>query len=417
MIYPKIEKKKVIKTMKKAVRTRWLSLDAAVDALHKEYVGITQTLRIMKEDHSTNGAMADGLLKKIENPRFVGTLYMLKFVLPHLTTLSKTFQKGSLNFSRISPSIEKTIRKLHQITAEKQHLNSLLNDVDGRLRRCQFDFSTFQKEMIAELATRYINALENNIRQRFPKDVVTVLEAFNIFNAEVIPNSTSDEFAIYGTDEIEVSKKHYYDNKLKTGELLINQWEDFRYELVSLKKKWVSFKENLKANKLPCKTNATEWSLNQIVRCFSGLDDYTEIVSLAQIALTVPVTNAWPERGASAVKRVKSRTRSTMKNDLLNALLNISINGHACNSVEAKKLIADNVIKFDSRKRQKNPSSYRSIVKSISTSTQVEESNNLDIIDQEPAELLEIKDSLHITTNIFATDSDSEGESDNDESY
>ena len=48
---------------------------------------------------------------------------------------------------------------------------------------------------------------------------------------------------------------------------------------------------------------------------------------LAQITLTVPVTNAWPERGASLVKRVKSRTRDTMKNDLVNALLNISING------------------------------------------------------------------------------------------
>ena len=54
------------------------------------------------------------------------------------------------------------------------------------------------------------------------------------------------------------------------------------------------------------------------------------------MSLTVPVTSAWSERGTSAVKRFKSRTRSAMKNDLLNALLNISINGPAYNSKEAK---------------------------------------------------------------------------------
>ena len=47
------------------------------------------------------------------------------------------------------------------------------------------------------------------------------------------------------------------------------------------------------------------------------------IAFLAQVSLTVPVTNAWPECEASAVKRVQSCTRSSMKNYLLNALLNI----------------------------------------------------------------------------------------------
>ena len=63
-------------------------------------------------------ARADGLLRKIDNPTFLGTLYMLKLVLPHLSTLSKTFQKSSLNFSRINPNIEKTIHKMSSIEAE-----------------------------------------------------------------------------------------------------------------------------------------------------------------------------------------------------------------------------------------------------------------------------------------------------------
>ena len=59
---------------------------------------------------------------------------------------------------------------------------------------------------------------------------------------------------------------------------------------------------------------------------------FKEIAFLAQVPLTILVTNAWPEHGASAVKQVKSRTGRTMKNDLFNSLLNILINGPACNS-------------------------------------------------------------------------------------
>ena len=47
-------------------------------------------------------------------------------------------------------------------------------------------------------------------------------------------------------------------------------------------------------------------------------------VTLAKIANIVPVTNAWPEGAASAIKRFKSRQGSSMKSNLLNALLHIT---------------------------------------------------------------------------------------------
>ena len=75
---------------------------------------------------------------------------------------------------------------------------------------------------------------------------------------------------------------------------------------------------------------------------------------MSLVYLTLPVTNAWPEHGAITVKQVKSCTRSTMKNDLLNALLNILINGPAYNSKEAKQLNSEAAMKFESSKRQKS---------------------------------------------------------------
>ena len=39
------------------------------------------------------------------------------------------------------------------------------------------------------------------------------------------------------------------------------------------------------------------------------------LLQLAEVCVTLPVSNAWPERGASAIKRLKTRLRSTLKND------------------------------------------------------------------------------------------------------
>ena len=52
------------------------------------------------------------------------------------------------------------------------------------------------------------------------------------------------------------------------------------------------------------KNHATEWGLTQVVRRFLELEEYSEIATLAQVALIVPVTNACLEESASAVKRV-----------------------------------------------------------------------------------------------------------------
>lgn len=54
---------------------------------------------------------------------------------------------------------------------------------------------------------------------------------------------------------------------------------------------------------------------------------YPCISKIAEVVLALPVSNSGPERGASKIKLIKSRVGSRLKNDLLNSLLQISING------------------------------------------------------------------------------------------
>ena len=60
----KRQKKQLVRKVKKAVKTRWLSLQASVDSVYQEYVGQTHTLQSIKDPQS--GPVVKGLLKKKE---------------------------------------------------------------------------------------------------------------------------------------------------------------------------------------------------------------------------------------------------------------------------------------------------------------------------------------------------------------
>lgn len=90
------------------------------------------------------------------------------------------------------------------------------------------------------------------------------------------------------------------------------------------------------------KSTPNEWSLKRVMATKSTFEQvYPRSVQIAEAALALPVSNAWPERGASQLKLIKTRIRSQIKNDLLASLLYITINGpaphtEACNSLVSK---------------------------------------------------------------------------------
>lgn len=103
-------RKKVTKRLQKACKTRWLSFDKAVKAAHEDLDSILLCLSVLVDD-----ATANGLLKKLKAPDWIAALYIFTDVLPVLSLLSRTFQKGSISFSQIQPSIEITVASLQAI--------------------------------------------------------------------------------------------------------------------------------------------------------------------------------------------------------------------------------------------------------------------------------------------------------------
>ena len=61
----------------------------------------------------------------------------------------------------------------------------------------------------------------------------------------------------------------------------------------------------------------------------------------AQTCLTQPMSNEVVERGASAVKTVKTRLRSRLKNDMMATLLHIPLNGPNHDTEECREMLTE----------------------------------------------------------------------------
>lgn len=51
------------------------------------------------------------------------------------------------------------------------------------------------------------------------------------------------------------------------------------------------------------------------------------LTKVVELVLKMPLSYAWPERGASKVKIIKTDLRNRLKTDMLNGLLHIAVNG------------------------------------------------------------------------------------------
>ena len=135
--------------------------------------------------------------------------------------------------------------------------------------------------MVQSYTKKQSNALVKTIDGRFPPETLNVLEAFSIFSIKSMPGVESYDFQMYCSREINVLADHHYvDNDVKK-DALEKEFDSFKFELIELKRKSNSFKDNIKSNKLKLKCTATEWGLRTIVCDFYETSEYPLIAEIA----------------------------------------------------------------------------------------------------------------------------------------
>ena len=288
----------------------------------------------MKQDPDQPAAY--GLLRKINKIKFIGAVYILKWVLPVLVTLSKSFQKGAVNYASIKPSIDYSKDRLNDIKITEELIKQLKQDLSsgGHLETLELVCTESNVKDLQERLQKYIKALVKNVDKRF-KSSLPVLSVFSAFDPMLIPDRQSPAFHNHRDAEVKVLADHFFHDDSEAEEFKM-EWKNLKYDLLS-------WKEHIPKQTVDGKKGTpTEWSLKTVMAMKSTVGQvYPRSVQVAEAALAFPVSNAWPKRGASQLKLIKTRIRSQIKNDLLASLLHISINGpvphtEACDSLVSK---------------------------------------------------------------------------------
>ena len=80
---------------------------------------------------------------------------------------------------------------------------------------------------------------------------------------------------------------------------------------------------------------------------------FPALVTIAEVCLSMPVLNAWPERGCSALKRVKTRLRSRLSVEMLQTLLAKTINCPKVGTPECDSLMNAAVELWENQKKRR----------------------------------------------------------------
>lgn len=86
-----------------------------------------------------------------------------------------------------------------------------------------------------------------------------------------------------------------------------------------------------------------------------------ELLYVAEVGLSLPCSNAWPERGGSVINITKTKFRNRLGNEMLNSLMQVAINvPDSAQCSDVVKSSVDNWLKKKPRKKLKKTSTVRS---------------------------------------------------------
>ena len=188
------------------------------------------------------------------------------------------------------------------------------------------ELSDMDRESTKRMTVAYCNSLLlDNLKGRFPEpEVVSAL--FIIFDPSYCPEKREEQ-QNYGEREMRI---------------LIDRFGDLLDDPERVKINWPAFVERLFMTPLSKYKGAAHVCAVLCKYAFYNKDAFPDIQKLATIALTVPLSTCWPERGFSTMLRIKLKSRNRLLDEMLCALMNISLNGPAQLDIEEAEEIAGN---------------------------------------------------------------------------
>ena len=287
--------------------TGWLSHEKCVSTVKKCYGAIVSVLETIYQEFHEPEAL--GISKILSKPSTLFAIYLLDYILPEVSKLSKSLQTEKLDLSIISSLVDATLHTLEDVlqpaakwVLDLQEVKEEM-DITVGINFNSDDVTSFQSR-VTEL---FYTKLKENIANRFVSQDIC---CFSIFDPKKTPNSL--ENCTYGEDQVKVLLEHY--GSELPAETVVG--DEFLMPAVitsssDLPTEWKTFRRYI--------TNQPREDIKEQLKEFPNLS------ILANVCLTIPVGTASVERSFSHMKMVKSRLRNRLGEANLSYLMKIAL--------------------------------------------------------------------------------------------
>ncbi|KAL4091527.1 hypothetical protein QTP88_026201 [Uroleucon formosanum] len=360
---------KLLRRLKRVETTRWSSHSSSLQTVLDTYDAIIDSLFDIKDDPMTDrvsSVKAGSLLEYLLQERFLLTAFIFKKIFDKTSTLSECLQSVDIDLCAAISHVEQTLNIIKTFRSDDEFKNLIQAKDDFiQSKNKEFSFTPLPgyrirrtKKMPGEISSdqRIIDRMDyfkvntfytildittTQITKRFNEETMPFFKDLSLFShkrlrevaeTNVIPKDAFKGFSeIYGKFVDEESLKHEYIQFSKSYfdfEKIMNlpvKFDDTN------KDSWIQFDTDsdddngddiqYKIDQNSKKNNGTINTVYKVVH-LSGLKEiFPTMYTALSIAVTLPVSSASPERAFSKLKLVKTRLRSTMSEDRLEALM------------------------------------------------------------------------------------------------
>ncbi|XP_046556917.1 uncharacterized protein LOC124266153 [Haliotis rubra] len=247
---------------------------------------------------------------------------MLSDVLPLMEKLVTVFQREVLNLAIIGPMVLSTKESLQYLIKEKgeneKFLEGNMKEGPSQFRGITITYADKRSmEAFNTMRTCFIEDLVDSLDRRFPEKSLDLLQALdNVLNHDKYPDRKED-LANYGGDSLTVLLDHFCP-------VIGQDNNDVTTPYIDRDRSLRDFQQFKRVNSgigsgnfdMTCKVLITEYA-----------DIFPDFSTLAEIALTIPVSSVPAERGFSLQNRIHTASRNRLAQHRMNNLM--ILNMHA----------------------------------------------------------------------------------------
>lgn len=307
--------------------TRWLSNSLAIRSLLRSYQSLLMTLEQIYNENNDDSAEALGHYNILSNNSTAFILHVLQPILDALAVLSKCIQTKEADFEQLQDFISSTMLRLDQL---KDYHSTEYIDIIQTIQTLSLTPSTFRNsrsstsneqltfgEIFRKNILPFLDNIINNIKARFDKNTLDLLNCFKIFDMK---NITDDKD--YGEKELHSIMEHY---SIDFNQSIIHEWKTFRTYLLTQKHSGKIITQREVCTKL--------------VQDGMLKDIYPQLSLASEMFLIAPISTATVERDFSVMNRILTKLRNRLRITHVDQLMRISVEGMDTLNEEMKEEI------------------------------------------------------------------------------